>query len=79
LDLIDLDTPSAKVVEIFSSCDLSIFSSQDGSRRIEGGGTGPEGSSSASIGELWPDIDKLDGINHGGSSVGGLPGGVLRE
>jgi hypothetical protein len=29
-----------------------------------------------SIGELWPDIDKLDEINSGGASVKSIPGNV---
>jgi hypothetical protein len=28
---------------------------------------------------LWPDIDKLDEINRAGTSIGGLPGGMLHE
>jgi hypothetical protein len=28
---------------------------------------------------LWPDIDKLDEINHGATFVGDLSGGALRE
>jgi hypothetical protein len=39
----------------------------------------PEGSSSASIGELWPDIDKLDEINRGGASMESLPRGMLHD
>jgi hypothetical protein len=39
----------------------------------------PEGSSSASIGELWPDIDKLDEINRGGASMESLPRGALHD
>jgi hypothetical protein len=64
-----LDTPSIKVTEISNSFDLSIFSSRDGSQHDEGARVAPKRSSSASIGELWPNIDKLDGINHGGASV----------
>jgi hypothetical protein len=44
---------------------LSVFPSQVDPHRAEGGGDAPEASSSLSIGELWPDIDKLDEINHG--------------
>jgi hypothetical protein len=60
--------PSGEVAEMFSSYDLSIFSS----------GAGPgcaeivevaSGGSSLSIGELWPDIDKLDKIRREDTSV----------
>jgi hypothetical protein len=78
-DVIYLDTPSAKVIEIPSSCDLSIFPLKDDPHRTEGGGGAPEGSSSASIRELWPDIDKLDEINCEAPFVGDLLGGALHE
>jgi hypothetical protein len=43
----------------------------------------PRGSSSTSIGELWPDIDKLDEAAHDGASVwnprGDLPPGPSFE
>jgi hypothetical protein len=52
LDIIDLTTPSGEVIEISSSCDLSVFSLKVDPQRIEGGGGASEGSSSASIGEL---------------------------
>jgi hypothetical protein len=32
-----------------------------------------------SIGELWPDIDKLDEINRRDTFIGNLPGGMLHE
>jgi hypothetical protein len=32
-----------------------------------------------SIGELWPDIDKLDEINRGDTFIGNLPRGTLHE
>jgi hypothetical protein len=32
-----------------------------------------------SIGVLWPDIEKLDEINHGATFAGDLPGGTLHE
>jgi hypothetical protein len=32
-----------------------------------------------SIGELWPDIDKLDDINHGGASVESVLRSVLHD
>jgi hypothetical protein len=62
VDIICLDTPSGEVVEISSSYDLSIFSPGADSPHAEGVGATPVGSS-PSIGELWPDIDKLDEIN----------------
>jgi hypothetical protein len=79
LDVIDLDTPSVEVIKISSSCDLSIFSSRANSQPDEGTGAMPERSLSASIGELWPDIDKLDEINRAGASIRSLPGGVLHD
>jgi hypothetical protein len=79
LAIIDLDTPSAEVVEISSSCELSIFSSKVDPQHVKGDGGAPEESSSASIGELWSDIDKSDEISCGGAFAGGLLGGVLRE
>jgi hypothetical protein len=74
-----LDTPSIGVIEISSSCDLSTFSLKVDSWCDGGAGAAPEESSSVSIGELWPDIDKLDEINHGGASVESLPGGMLHD
>jgi hypothetical protein len=68
LDIICLDTPSGEVVEISSSYDLSVFSLGAGSPHAEGIGATPIGSS-PSIGELWPDIDKLDEINREDTSV----------
>jgi hypothetical protein len=68
LDIISLDTPSDEVIEISSSYDLSVFSSGAGSPHAEGVGAFPVGSS-PSIGELWPDIDKLDKINREDTSV----------
>jgi hypothetical protein len=79
LDVIYVDTPSGKVIEVSSSCDLSIFSSGADPQLAEGVEVTPEGSSSMSIGELWPDIDKLDKINHGGVSAVNIPEVVLRE
>jgi hypothetical protein len=46
-----------------------FFSLKAGSHRIEGTGATPGGSSSTSIGELWSDIDKLDGAMQEGASV----------
>jgi hypothetical protein len=56
-----VDTPSGEVAEKSSSYDLSIFSSRansHGAKII----AATCGDSSSSIGELWPDIDKLDEI-----------------
>jgi hypothetical protein len=62
--------PRGEVIEIPSnSYDLSIFSSKVGSHRDEGMGVVPGGSSSVSIEELWPDIDKLDGATKEGTSM----------
>jgi hypothetical protein len=79
LYVINLDTPSAGVIEISSSCDLFIFPSKVDPHCPEGGGGAPEGSLSTSIGELWPDIDKLDEINQEATFVGDLLGGTLHE
>jgi hypothetical protein len=68
LNIISLDTPSGEVVEISSSYDLSVFSSGAGSSHAEGVGATPAGSS-PSIGDLWPDIDKLDEINREDTSA----------
>jgi hypothetical protein len=74
-----VDTPSGKIVEVSSSCDLSIFYVGADPQRAEGIEVTPEGSSSMSIGELWPNIDKLDEINRGGASAVNIPEVVLRE
>jgi hypothetical protein len=58
---------------------LSTFSSRADSQRNEGTRATPEGSSSASIGELWPDIDKLDEINGGGGSVESILRNIPRD
>jgi hypothetical protein len=54
LDVIDLDTPSARVIEISSSCDLFVFPSTANPHRAKGGGGAPEGSPSMSIGSCGP-------------------------
>jgi hypothetical protein len=79
LDIIDLDMPSGGVIKISSSCNLFAFSSKTDPQRAEGIGDTPEGSSSVSIRELWPDIDKLDEISRRGASAGNAPRGMLRE
>jgi hypothetical protein len=63
-----VDTPSGEVAEKSSSYDLSIFSSGADSQGAEIVAIACEGSS-PSIGELWPDIDKLDEIRHEDTSV----------
>jgi hypothetical protein len=74
-----LSTASVEVIEISSSYELSIFSSRAGSQSDEGAVAAPDKSSSDSIGEFWPDINKLDEINCAGTSVIGLSGGALHE
>jgi hypothetical protein len=64
--------PGVGVIEISSSCDLSVFFSQVDPHHAEGGGDAPEESLSSSIGELWLDIDKLDQVNRGATFVGVL-------
>jgi hypothetical protein len=56
-----------------------FFSSKADLQCTEGGGGMPKGSSSMSIGELWPDIDKLDEICHRGTFGGSLLGGTLHK
>jgi hypothetical protein len=68
LDIICLDTPSGEVIEISSSYDLSVSLPGAVSPHAKGVGATPAGLSS-SIGELWPDIDKLDEINHEDTST----------
>jgi hypothetical protein len=65
-----LDTPHGDLVEISSSSyGLLLFSSKVGSRHDAGAGVIPGGSSSISIGELWPDIDKLHEAGHERTSM----------
>jgi hypothetical protein len=67
-DVVVLDTPRSDFVEISSSSyGLSLFSSKDGSHHDEGAGAAPRGSSSISIGMLWPDIDRLDKVGPEGT------------
>jgi hypothetical protein len=68
LDIICADTPSGEVAEKSSSYGLSIFSSRAHPEGAEIVAVESEGSS-LSIGELWPDIDKLDEIGHEDASV----------
>jgi hypothetical protein len=79
LGVIVLDTPTIDVIKISSSCDLPNSSLKADSRRSEGAGAVPEMSPSASIGDLWPDIDKLDEINSGGAFVENVPANILHD
>jgi hypothetical protein len=79
LDVICLDAPSGEVVEVSSSYDLSIFSPKTDAQSAEGGGNAPEGSSSVSIGELWAEMDMMDEISHGGTSVENVPRNLHHE
>jgi hypothetical protein len=63
-----VDTPSGKVAKKPNSYDMSIFSFGANSRGAEFVATA-SGGSSPSIGELWPDIDKLDEIQSEDTSV----------
>jgi hypothetical protein len=68
LDIICVDTPNGEVAEMSSSYDLFIFSSgadPDCAQIVEvaSGGLSP------SIGELWPDIDKLHEMHREDTSV----------
>jgi hypothetical protein len=77
LGVIVLDTPSSDIIKISSSCDLPKSSLKADSRRSKGAGAAPEMSPSASIRDLWPDIDKLDEINSGDASNENVPGNVI--
>jgi hypothetical protein len=72
LNVICLDTPSGEVVEVSSSCNLSVFSLKTNAQFTEDGGNTPEGSLSVSIGELWAEMDVMDEISHGGNSAGNV-------
>jgi hypothetical protein len=69
LDVICLDMPSGEVVKVSSSYDLSCFSLKAGAQFTEGGGNAPKGSSSVSIGESSTEMDMMDEISHGGTSI----------
>jgi hypothetical protein len=58
---------------------LSVFPSEGDPHRTKGGGDAPKGSSTPSIEELWPNIGKLDEINHGATFVGDFLGATLCE
>jgi hypothetical protein len=68
LDFICVHTPSGEDAEKSCSYDLSIFPSIADCQGAEIV-TVASKVSSLSIGELWPDIDKLDEIRHEGTSV----------
>jgi hypothetical protein len=75
LHVIYVDTPSGKV-EVSSSYVLSIFSSGADPQRAKS--VTLEGSC-PSVGELWPDIDKLDEIDGEGTSAVNIPEVMLRD
>jgi hypothetical protein len=68
LDIICVDTPSGEVAEKSSSYDMSIFSSRVNPECVEIVAVASRGPS-PSIGELWPDIDKLYKIRREDTSV----------
>jgi hypothetical protein len=73
-----LDTPRGDLIEVSSSSYvLSLFSSKASSHTNEGTGAMPRGSSSISIGELWPGIDQLDEVGPEGTST--VPAQDLRR
>jgi hypothetical protein len=78
LDIICLDTSSGEAVEISCSYYLSVFLPAAGSPHTEGVGATPIGPS-PSIGELWPDIDKLHEINHKDTSAVHIREVALRD
>jgi hypothetical protein len=79
LDAICLDTPSGEVVEVSSSCDLSVFSPKTDAQFAEDSGNAPEGSSNVSIEELWAKMDMMDEISRGGNSAKNVPRNAHRE
>jgi hypothetical protein len=74
-DVIYVEMPSGEV-EVSSSYDLSIFSL--GANPQFAKSVTPEGSS-LSIGELWPEIDKLDVIDGKGTNAVNIPEVVLHD
>jgi hypothetical protein len=66
-------TPCGEVIKISSSSDLSTFCLGTDPQHAKGVEATLVGSSSVSIGELWPNIDKLDEISRGGGSVVTIP------
>jgi hypothetical protein len=79
LDVICLDMPSGEVVQVSSSYDFSVLSLKADAQFSEGSGNVPEGSSSVSIGELWAEMDMMDEISHGGTSIGTVPRSTYHE
>jgi hypothetical protein len=79
LDVICLDAPSGEVVEVSSSYDLFVFSPKTDAQFAEGCGNALEGSSSVSIRELWAEMDMMDEISHGGTSIGNVPRNLHHE
>jgi hypothetical protein len=61
------------VLDVSSSCDLSVFSPKVDAQCAEGDGNTLERSSSVSIEALWAEMDMLDEISHGGTSNGKVP------
>jgi hypothetical protein len=72
-----VDTPSDEVAEKSSSYDLSSFSSGGNSQGAKIIAAAP-GDSSMSIGELCPDIDKLDEIPREATSIMCIPDILIR-
>jgi hypothetical protein len=68
LDIICVDSPSGEIAEVSSSYDLSIFSSGVDAQCDESVEATSIGSC-LSVEELWPDIDKLDEIQHEDASI----------
>jgi hypothetical protein len=68
MDVIYVDTPSNEAAEQSSSYNLSIFSSGNNPKGVIAAAAMREGCS-PSIGELWPNIDKLDSPSCEGTSA----------
>jgi hypothetical protein len=68
-DIIVLDTPRGDLIEVSSSSYGLSLSLNTGSHPDEGIEAVPGGSSSLSIGELWPGIDQLDEVGPEGTSM----------
>jgi hypothetical protein len=71
-DIKTLNALHRDIIEIpsSSSYELSLFSSKAGSARGVGEGVALGGvSSSVSIGNLWPEIDSVEGVGHGGGTA----------
>jgi hypothetical protein len=68
LDVICLDTPSGEVVEVSSSCDLSVCSPKTDAQFTKSGGNDPKGSLRASTVEFWAEMDMMNEISHRGNA-----------